>query len=50
MVAKGAYRLRHVRPSVCPSFRTYQCGSHWSDILEIGYYPTFMGARGGAVG
>ena len=25
------------RPSVFPSFRTYRRGSHWPDILEIGY-------------
>jgi hypothetical protein len=35
MVAKGAYRLRHVRPSVSPSFRKYQHGSHWQYVLEI---------------
>jgi hypothetical protein len=31
IVAKSAYYIRHVRPSV----RMYQRGSHWTDFREI---------------
>jgi hypothetical protein len=35
IVMKSAYHLRHVRPSVCPSVRTYQRVSYWVDFREI---------------
>jgi hypothetical protein len=34
-IAKSDYSLRHVRPSVRPSIRMEQLGSHWTDFDEI---------------
>jgi len=34
-IAKNDSLLRHARLSVCPSFRTEQLCSHWTDFHEI---------------